>query len=85
VAGSLLTAIGLPELITTSRAAYETLALELAQNPQRLAGVRDKLESNRATAALFDMPAYAHRLETAYATMWETWRAGKPPAGFSVD
>jgi protein O-GlcNAc transferase len=85
VAGSLLTAIGLPELITTSRAAYETLALELARNPQRLAGLRDKLKSNRATAALFDMPAYVHRIETAYATMWETWRAGKPPAGFSVD
>ena len=27
----------------------------------------------------------ARRIETAYATMWETWRAGRPPGSFSVD
>lgn len=83
VAGSLLTAIGMPELITGSRAAYEALTLELAQNPQRLAGLRDKLAANRG--GLLDMSAYARHIETAYSTMWETWRAGRPPAGFSVD
>ena len=36
MAGSLLTAVGLPELATTSLADYETLALALAHDPERL-------------------------------------------------
>src|SRR5262249_23177425 len=40
VAGSLLTAAGLPELITSSLADYEALALGLARDPARLAAVR---------------------------------------------
>ena len=36
VAGSLLHSIGLPELITETEEQYESLALELATNPERL-------------------------------------------------
>jgi protein O-GlcNAc transferase len=85
VAGSLLTAVGMPELITTSRDAYERLALDLALKPQQLIGLRDKLKANRDTTSLFDMSAYVRHIETAYARMWGTWRAGERQAGFSVD
>jgi protein O-GlcNAc transferase len=40
VAGSLLHAIGLPELITTSLDDYTATALRLANRPDELAGLR---------------------------------------------
>jgi len=49
VAGSQLRAIGLPELVTTSLADYETLALRLAREPSLLARYRARLAANRAT------------------------------------
>lgn len=84
VAASLLTAVGLPELITTSLAQYETLALALARSPQRLAELGRKLENNRGTAPLFDTPAFARHLEAAYVTMWQRHLEGKAPETFQV-
>ncbi|HKX09272.1 MAG TPA: tetratricopeptide repeat protein, partial [Stellaceae bacterium] len=52
VAGSLLHAVGLPELVTGSLGDYEALALELARSPERLAALRARLQANRATAPL---------------------------------
>jgi protein O-GlcNAc transferase len=46
VAGSLLHAVGLAELVTYSLADYETLALELATKPMMLAGLRTTLARN---------------------------------------
>ena len=48
VAGSQLTAIGLPELVTTNLADYEALALTLAGDKARLAQTRARLSANRA-------------------------------------
>ncbi|MDA9337407.1 tetratricopeptide repeat protein, partial [Planktomarina temperata] len=53
VAGSLLNAIGLPELVTTTDQDYEALILELATNPAKLAQVKDKLATNRLSQPLF--------------------------------
>ena len=53
VAGSLLNAIGLPELITHSLADYQALALRLARDPAQLSGLRQKLARNRQTYPLF--------------------------------
>jgi predicted O-linked N-acetylglucosamine transferase (SPINDLY family) len=69
VAASLLTAAGLPELITETAEAYEALALALARDPSRLSALRDKLAANRATAPLFDTPRLARDLEAAYLQM----------------
>ena len=52
VAASLLTAIGLPELITTTSQEYEALAIELAKNPEKLAALKEKLAKNRLTTPL---------------------------------
>ena len=84
VASSLLHAVGLPELVTTSLADYEALALELARNPQRLAAIRQKLADHRQTAALFDTARYVRDLERAYAMMWQRQQSGLPPEGFSL-
>jgi protein O-GlcNAc transferase len=85
VAASLLTAIGLPELITRSHDDYEALALDLATHPERLAAIRGKLALNRTTLPLFDTPRYARHLEQAYARMHERHRAGLPPDHIVVE
>ncbi len=80
VAGSLLHAVGLPELIVENEDDYYDLALALAHDPQRLASLRKKLAENRATAPLFDVAAYTQALEDLYRQMEARRRANLPPA-----
>ncbi len=79
VAASLLQAIDLPELITTNQEQYEELAVDLATNPQRLAGLRQRLADNRLTSRLFDTERFTRHLEAAYAAIHDRHRAGLPP------
>jgi predicted O-linked N-acetylglucosamine transferase (SPINDLY family) len=76
VAASLLQAVGLPELITHSHADYESLALALATDPERLAAIRRRLALNRTTQPLFDTTRFTRHLEEAYAKMHERCQAG---------
>ena len=84
VAGSLLRALGLFDLVTTSLAAYEALALELSQNSEKLAELRSRLEANRLRSGLFDGGRFARNIEKAFVTMWEIHTAGDKPRGFAV-
>ncbi|MSP50747.1 MAG: glycosyltransferase family 41 protein [Alphaproteobacteria bacterium] len=84
VAASLLTAVGLPELVTLSLADYEALALKLATEPAMLAAVRAKLARNRDTHSLFDTARSTRHLESAFISMVERHRRGEAPAGFDV-
>lgn len=84
VAASLLQALGLPELITSSLAEYEAVALALAQDPSRLAAVKAKLMRNRQSEPLFDTARYTRDLERAYTAMWERTQRGEPPESFSI-
>jgi predicted O-linked N-acetylglucosamine transferase (SPINDLY family) len=70
IAGSQLHAIGLPELVTTSFADYEALALRLAREPELLASYRARLKENRRTHPLFDMTRYARDFEDAMEAVW---------------
>lgn len=85
VAVSLLSAIGLPELVTHSLAEYEARALELARNPEMLAAIKAKLLRNRDTHPLFDTVKFTRHLEQAYARMVELHKAGRPPEAFAVE
>jgi predicted O-linked N-acetylglucosamine transferase (SPINDLY family) len=76
VAGSLLRAVGLPELVTTSHAEYEALALTLARNPEQCRGVREKLQERRLNSALFDSARFTRHLEEAYEAMWSLQNMG---------
>ena len=73
VAGSLLHAVGLPDLVTASLADYEALALALARDPARLAALRQRLAANRETAPLFDSARYTRNLEALYRRMWDDY------------
>ena len=66
VAASLLQAIGLPELVTTTQEEYEALAVDLASHPARLAELKERLAVNRHATRLFDTPRFTRTLETAY-------------------
>jgi protein O-GlcNAc transferase len=79
VAASLLRAIELPELITTSPEAYEALAIELAADPEKMSSIKDKLARNRLTAPLFDTERFTRHLEAAYAAMYERHQGDVPP------
>jgi predicted O-linked N-acetylglucosamine transferase (SPINDLY family) len=85
VAASLLTAIDLPELITSSQENYEALAIELATNPAKLKGIKTKLESNRLTTPLFDTPRFTKHLEEAYTTMYERYHADLSPEHIYIE
>src|SRR5262249_20308746 len=76
VAASLLHAIGLTELITSTPQAYEALAIELATNPEKLAAIKRKLANNRLTTPLFDTKLFTKHIEAAYAAMYERYQAG---------
>lgn len=72
VAGSLLSAAGLPELITYSLEAYEARALQLAQDQAALTAIRHKLMQHVRTSPLFDTARFAYNLGQCYRRMWQT-------------
>jgi predicted O-linked N-acetylglucosamine transferase (SPINDLY family) len=84
MATSLLTAIRLPELITENQADFEALAIELAQQPQRLHALRDRLAAHRLKAPLFDTPAFTRSLESGFVQMLERHWASLPPEHIRV-
>ncbi len=85
VAASLLTAVGLPELVATSGERYETLAVEIARSGSRSRELKDALARNRHAMPLFDTPRFTRHLEAAYATMHERQRAGAQPDHIDVE
>lgn len=85
MAGSLLHAIGMPELVTSTLEDYKALAIRLGGDPQLLAETRRKLAANRLTHPLFDTGRFRRHIEAAYEIMWQRYQAGEPPAAFSVD
>lgn len=85
VAASLLNAIELPELITTTDTDYEALAISLAENQNKLAQIRQKLERNRLTTSLFDTPRFTKHIESAYSVMYERYLNNLPPEHIFVE
>jgi protein O-GlcNAc transferase len=79
VAASLLGVIEVPELVTTSIRQYEDLAVELAINPKRLAEIKQRLATNRASTPLFDSRSFVRHLEDAYTKIHERFREGLAP------
>jgi predicted O-linked N-acetylglucosamine transferase (SPINDLY family) len=79
VAASLLNAVNLPELITTTKEEYESLAIELATDPEKLKIIKDKLVSNLSTAPLYDTKLFTKNLESAYSIMYDRYQQGLDP------
>ena len=79
VAGSLLQAMGTPELVCHSVAEYEALVLQLAGDEARRAALRARLEAARTRSPLFDGQLRAREIEALYERMWARALKGLPP------
>ena len=79
MAAGALRGIEVPELITRTPQAYQELAIELAHNPEKLKQIKDKVQANRLTSALFDPVGNTRHIEAAYTMMYERYQAGLAP------
>jgi protein O-GlcNAc transferase len=83
VAASLLTAAGLPELVTTSLDEYEALGRKLATDSALLNSYRERLTRNRASFPPFDADRLRRQIEAAYARMWDIRCNTQSPQGIT--
>ena len=84
VAASLLTGLGMPQLIAASLEDYTAQALNLANSPASLAELREKLAHQRATRPVFNTDLYRQHLESAYWALSDRQRRGELPQAFTV-
>jgi predicted O-linked N-acetylglucosamine transferase (SPINDLY family) len=84
VAASLLNAVGLPELITSTQEEYEALAIELAVSPNKLEDIKLKLANNLITTPLFDTLCFTKNIEAAYVDMHGRYHAGLEPDHITI-
>ena len=68
---SLLTALGIPELITSSTEEFESLAIELGLRPELMYSVKEKLTNNLDKYPLFDTIKFTRSIESAFSAMFE--------------
>ena len=76
---SLLTAVGLPDLICHSLKDYKDLATYYATHREELLKLHNKLTRYILTKPLYDSPRFVSKLETAYKIMWKTYLSGNLP------
>ena len=84
VAASVLTAVGLPELVTRSLDEYERLALRIAHDSELRTALKSRLATQRTTWPLFDTARMTRHIEKAFNEMWRRHCAGEAPASFAV-
>ncbi|MBL0727352.1 acetylglucosamine transferase [Piscinibacter sp. HJYY11] len=75
MAGSLLTAVGLPDLVTFSLADYEKLAVQLGRNPLRVASYKRYLAEQGRQSKLFDVPQLVRDIEHEFERLALEYRA----------
>jgi len=78
VASSLLSAINLQELITTSIKDYELLAIELCKNSKKILQIKERLSKSTITSTLFNMELYTKNLEKGYLEIYERYHNKLP-------
>ncbi|MEQ1825399.1 MAG: tetratricopeptide repeat protein [Pirellula sp.] len=84
IAGSVLRAVQLEQLITTTTDDYERLAIELASDRSKLQALRSHLEANRFSLPLFQSQEYAKNMEAGFETVWQRWLAGLAPDHINI-
>jgi predicted O-linked N-acetylglucosamine transferase (SPINDLY family) len=84
MAASILNAICLPELITSSQEEYESLAIELALNPKKFTDLKLRLVNNRLTTPLFDTPLFTKNIEAAYIKMYDHYQNDLKPENIFI-
>jgi protein O-GlcNAc transferase len=85
MSSSILTAVGLPELITHYLQNYKDLAVNLATDKHKIKALKSKLAKNKEAEPLFDTMRFVCNLENAYDQMWEIYASGKGPRHIHVN
>lgn len=73
VSASLLTAVGVPELIATDADEFVEIAVRLAHDRQRMLAYRHDLQEMMQRSPLMDVEGFTRKLEDAYRDMWRQW------------
>ena len=84
VGASLMTRIGLEELVAGDEASYLEIAAVLASDTERLAGLRRGMRDRLRASPLCDAAGFARRIENAYRIMWQRWCRGEAPRPFGL-
>lgn len=84
VAGSILQAVGLPDLVMTRREDYVAMAIRLGTDRTALAALRKRLQGNLAAAPLFDTPRMTRDVEAAYQAIWDMHCRGEAPRAVTL-
>jgi predicted O-linked N-acetylglucosamine transferase (SPINDLY family) len=84
VAASLLTALNLSELITTTLEDYEALSVDFAMHPAKLEKIKQKLVQNRLIVPLFDTKLSTKHIEAAFTAMYERYQAALAPDHIAI-
>ena len=84
VSASLLTAIGLSELITKTEKDYEELIFKIANNKSLLSELKKKLNKNRLIKPLFNTKLFANNIESAFQIMHERYRSKVPVKNIEI-
>jgi predicted O-linked N-acetylglucosamine transferase (SPINDLY family) len=82
---SILNAVSLPELITNTPEEYESLAIQLGNDPEKMQAIKDKLANNLSSAPLFDTKRFTKNIEAAYNEMYERHHKGLEPEHIYVE
>jgi protein O-GlcNAc transferase len=72
---SLLTAVGLSDLVSHRPEHFAPIAQNLASDPRRLEHLRQSLRQTMAQSPLMDAPQFAKKVESAYRDFWTHWCA----------
>lgn len=73
VGASILTRVGLDELIAPDPEAYLTAAADLAADPERSARLRRELRDRMRRSSLCDPDGFARAVEGAFRGIWRRW------------
>jgi predicted O-linked N-acetylglucosamine transferase (SPINDLY family) len=76
---SMLTSVGLPELIARTEDEYCEIALDLARDLEKLSRLRSSMRERMLSSPLTDSARFARHLESAYRTIWRAWCEQQPP------
>ncbi len=84
ISNTMLTHIGLADLIVEDVEAYVARAVHLATHPTDLSALAQRLKVNRDRAPLFDVVRFVRHLERAYEAIWTRYRRGESPSTLNM-
>ena len=85
VAASLLAAIDLSEMIVKTKKEYKDLAIEIANNKEKLKQIKNKLQKNILTKPLFNTKLFTKNIEELYSIMYQRYHSGLPADHIEIE